>query len=194
MKHKDPIKKLYIFLAVMLLLLALWIVYVYATNKIPQTRHILAVKPYTADITLDYTLESPYACNKDIKKDLDRLFKAGGYIYSECDLRAGIGAQTNFTLRKIMVDTAYTTRHHAYTFFLAHELTHLKYFTANECFTEYTAIITLYESGNEYFRNVALWRAHLTLQANSQDEYDCGYYLLEYFKREKTTDVGGLAE
>lgn len=186
MKKKDPIKKLYIFTAILLALLALWIGYVYATNAIPQKRHIMAVKPYTANIILDFALESPYACNKDIKKDLDTLFKAGGYIYAEKGLRAGIGATTNFTFRKITMNTAFVGNPHNYTFFLAHELTHLKYYTANECFTEYTAIITLYESGNEYFKNVALWRANATIQSHLQDEYDCGYYLLEYFGQENS--------
>lgn len=183
MKHKDPLKWYLKFLVILIIIFVLWFGYVYFTNVTVEKRHVLAVKSYTADITLDYTLESPYECNNDIKKDLDKLFKAGGYFYAEKSMRTSIGAITNLTLRKITMNDCFIGNKNLYTFFLAHELTHLKYYTANECFTEYTAIITLYESGNDYFKNVALWRASLIIQSNLQDEYDCGYYLLEYFAK-----------
>ena len=181
---KDGVKFLYTFMGVCLAIFILWFWYVYATNVWVKHRYVLEVKPYNA-ITLNYTLDNPYESTAEIKTDLDKLFNAGAYIYKEEQLRPGVGATTNLTFRIITISPRYVNNPHYYTFFLAHELTHLKYYTGNECFTEYKAIITLYESGNEYFKNVALCQANATMLNNLQDEYDCGYYLVEYFKNNK---------
>ena len=73
-----------------------------------------------------------------------------------------------------------------YIIVLAHEIVHIKYGTSDETFTEYTSIITLYESNNILFQKVALNRAKFIISGAYQGtEYDCGYYLLEYFNWSK---------
>ena len=65
----------------------------------------------------------------------------------------------------------------------AHELAHVKYQTLNDCFATYKAITTLYESENEMLKYVAINYANDVLQGGYEgNEYDCGYYLIEYFK------------
>lgn len=183
MKNKNSSKSLWVFIIILLVVIILWFGYLYATNIWVQKRFALEVKPYTTDLRLNYDLKCPYDNNSDIKKDLDKLFNAGVYFYREKDMPTGIGANVNFTFRLVTMNKFYLGYKNDYTFFLAHELTHLKYYSANECFVEYKAIITLYESGNDYFKNIALWRANGVLLGNIQDEYDCGYYLLEYFNK-----------
>lgn len=65
---------------------------------------------------------------------------------------------------------------------LSHELTHLKYQTNNETFTEYTSLITLYETNIKMFQSAALNKARFIVGGNcDKKELDCGYYLLNYF-------------
>ena len=72
-----------------------------------------------------------------------------------------------------------------YVFSYAHELTHIKYQTADETYTMFKTFTTLYESGNEELQNIALRYAQNIIEGGYLDtEYDCGYYILEYFKGE----------
>lgn len=72
----------------------------------------------------------------------------------------------------------------------AHELTHIKYQTYNECFTCYTCIITLYESGNEFLKFIAINYANdITCYYDEQDDGNCGYYLIEYFKEKEKIKI-----
>lgn len=70
-----------------------------------------------------------------------------------------------------------------YIVILAHELTHLKYKTENETFTEYKSITWLYETNIRVFQIASLNRAKTIIRGDyAGTEYDCGYYLLKYFK------------
>ena len=65
----------------------------------------------------------------------------------------------------------------------AHELAHIKYQTLNDSYATYQAIITLYESNDEIFKHIAIDYANDVLTGGYKGtDYDCGYYLLEYFK------------
>lgn len=66
----------------------------------------------------------------------------------------------------------------------AHELAHIKYQTTNDSYATYQAIITLYESNDEILKHVAIDYANDVLTGGYYGtDYDCGYYLLEYFKK-----------
>lgn len=66
---------------------------------------------------------------------------------------------------------------------LSHELTHLKYKTSNETFTEYTSLVTLYETNINVFQKAALNKARFIISGGyAGTEHDCGYYLQKYFK------------
>lgn len=63
-----------------------------------------------------------------------------------------------------------------YAFSLTHEIMHLKYFTSNERFVNYNAFKVLYESGNEYLKNVALYFLNLDLQNGFYNDYKFAGY------------------
>ena len=70
-----------------------------------------------------------------------------------------------------------------YIIVLSHELTHLKYQTSNETFTEYKSLTTLYETNIEVFKKAALNKVKFIIGGGYDGkEIDCGYYLLNYFK------------
>jgi len=61
-----------------------------------------------------------------------------------------------------------------------HEILHKKLYSANERFVEFETFKFLYESGNEYFQDIALWRA--SIMWKNDKEYDCTYYIVQYLK------------
>ena len=65
---------------------------------------------------------------------------------------------------------------------LTHELVHLSYFTANERFTCFKAFQILYESGNNYFKNIALAYANNDFKGITSLEYSCAGYIEDYLK------------
>ena len=72
---------------------------------------------------------------------------------------------------------------HKYIIDYAHELTHLKYMVADETFTTYKSLILLYESGDYHLKYHALVEIKEILSGSCKNnEYDCGAYLVEYFK------------
>lgn len=81
--------------------------------------------------------------------------------------------------RKVEINTNLPIEDYVITY--THELTHLKYCTENETWVSYTTFKTLYESGNDELRYIALNYANEVLRGCWQGtDYDCGYYILKY--------------
>lgn len=121
----------------------------------------------------DY-MECPYTKN-ELKTMVSELFDTP-HIYAE----------TNYDSRNIAALRIIKISNKSHTFSYvkqyAHELTHVKYQTKDERFTVYKTITTLYESNNEYLQWVAVDYANEFLtKSNNDKDYDCGYYLLNYF-------------
>lgn len=142
----------------------------------------LEVKSYRAYTNFQYDLSYKYT-KDEIKLLLEYYMKPGPYIYKE--ERLYCGATTDLHLRTIRVDNMTTKHLPFYTFALAHEFTHLKYYNGDECWTEFNAWKFLYECDNYYFHNVALWMANDITQDRKQNAYDCGYYIIEYLQEVK---------
>lgn len=136
---------------------------------------------------VSYDLEE-FKCDlsrKEIKRILD-AFAGVSYKYVEvddlwCDVKyatAGIADIKNKTITLVnWLPEEY------YVVTLAHELTHLKYKAYNETFTEYKSLTWLYETNIRAFQIASLNRAKTIIRGDyAGTEYDCGYYLLEYFK------------
>lgn len=69
---------------------------------------------------------------------------------------------------------------------LAHELSHCKYQSNNECYTEFMAIKTLIESKYEYTQNLGkYWANRITNGYKDDGERDCGWYLIQEYKGEQ---------
>lgn len=132
-------------------------------------------------IAIEYDVsQCPYESNKEIKRDLDRLFGTSFYIYVEKDNMGHLQGQIHLLIRLIKVQSGLSKTQYCYT--LAHELTHLVHCSLNETYTEFMAFKTLYESGNDWFKEVAKMRADNTIRGHSKTVYDCGYYMIEYLK------------
>lgn len=66
---------------------------------------------------------------------------------------------------------------------LTHELIHITHLTANERYTSFQTFKILYESNNDYFRNVALYFAVLQVNNCYPYDYDCSGYIADYLKQ-----------
>lgn len=136
---------------------------------------------------VSYDLEE-FKCDlsrKEIKRILD-AFAGVSYKYVEVDdiwsddeyATAGTADIKNKTITIVN-----WLPREQYAVVLAHELTHLKYKAHNETFTEYKAITWLYETNIKAFQIASLNRAKTIIRGDyAGTEYDCGYYLLKYFK------------
>lgn len=122
----------------------------------------------------------------EVKEMIDDVYKTS-YTYNEVgylgvDLR-GDTLQGNADTTNRHISVLSNLQIINYIEVLSHEIVHIKYQTTNETFTEYTSIISLYESDVGVFRSVALNRARFIIGGGcAGTEYDCGYYLIEYFK------------
>ena len=70
---------------------------------------------------------------------------------------------------------------------LAHELCHIKYYSANETYVEFMAFKELYESGDEILVDCAKYMIimHCENRVNKGTRYDVGYYILKYLEETK---------
>ena len=64
----------------------------------------------------------------------------------------------------------------------AHEVTHATKFCLDERKTQYYTFVLLYESGNKYLQDVALFNASNMIN-NTYKEYDATYYIVEYLQK-----------
>lgn len=135
-------------------------------------------KPYDKnDLKITYNIKNcPYNSKMEIKKDIDNLFGNTPYIYIECDLGDTLGGLASPIVRSVKIHN--TLSLYEYTFDLAHELIHITHCTMNETYTQFEAFKMLYESGNEWFKNCALWEVKYRM--GSGTVYDFGYYVIEY--------------
>lgn len=137
----------------------------------------LAVVPYEHFYMPQEHIESHFT-KSEIKIMLDEIYNVD-YDYQEIKPENTLvgGYTENGT---IYVDKKASAIE--YIIILSHELTHIKYNTPNETFTEYTSIVKLYESSNTLFQKVALNRAKFIVSGGLAGlESDCGYYLIKYF-------------
>ena len=143
----------------------------------------LDVIPYEHFYMPQEHIETQYT-KLEIKEMIDCIYNVD-YKYQEVGfLNSNVLGKSNID-KKVLKIVPYINEIE-YIWVLSHELVHIKYQTANETFTEYTSIITLYESNNILFQKVALNRAKFIISGAYQGtEYDCGYYLLEYFNWSK---------
>lgn len=139
-------------------------------------------KPRAADKKIEFVIE-PVEQPKDWREQLRALYDTTHKVYWEEGKNKTIGGHTNFVTRNVYIRINLYELEEVLVY--AHELTHLKYFSGNETFVTYQAIITLYESGIPYFRYVALYNARNIVNYHSYNRtaYDCGWLLQQYFEK-----------
>lgn len=139
-------------------------------------------QPRPADKKIELVIE-PVARPYDWKDQLRELFNTPHTLQWKEIKDSSVTGYTSLLTRKIYLKINLYEPVEVVTY--AHELTHLKYFTANETFTTYKSIIILYESGIPYFRYVALREANGIINNHGQQgtKYDCGWLLQQYFEK-----------
>ena len=146
-------------------------------NIYSNVNHIL---PYMgANIEgVNFNSTRPTHINKEyIKNQIDDIFNCN-YILTYKNLNDGYNGVSYIMLKVITLDNDLSLEE--FTMTLTHELVHITYFTANERFTSFKAFQILYESGNEYFKNVALSYADIDLKGLMGKEYSCAGYIERY--------------
>lgn len=63
-----------------------------------------------------------------------------------------------------------------------HEIMHKVKFSSIERYVQFETFKTLYESGDEWYKNVALWQANL--MRRGYIDYDCTWYVVQYLEGE----------
>lgn len=136
-------------------------------------------KPKLYEYTQVYNPQVNVTLNKSsVKKLISKLVKTP-HTYKEKQID-GYGRSV-ILFRKVEINVDLDVEDYVVTY--THELTHLKYLTENETWVSYKTFKTLYESGNAELRYIALNYANNVLRGYWQGtEYDCGYYLLNYFR------------
>ena len=125
--------------------------------------------------SLYFDLSTDFETKSEIKTEVDSLFGNPPYTYAEKDINEW--GLTYLPARHIVVDEALGFAE--YTFTLAHELVHLTEST-NERWANYRAFIVLFESGNEFFKNVAVFGAWLDLAGCYAKEYQFVGHVEQY--------------
>ena len=142
--------------------------------------HNIPYKEATWD-SIEYSGYRPeYVTQEYIKEEVDKLFPEVNYILNYKPIPGPTAGYTYIMLKLVYIDTNLSLED--YTLTLAHELCHLRYFTANERYTNFKMFQTLYESGNEYFKTVALAHADLDFRGLVTYEYSCAGYIEEYLR------------
>ena len=134
-------------------------------------------------VALSYTPREITYTREEVRKKIEDIAGKQQYFYAEKDLYSSkrIYGETVFFIRLIiMQDNADIVD---YIFNFAHEYMHLKYMTASERFVNFEAFKLLYESNDEYFRNVAIMYAKQDMRGNIPESYSCWYYIKEYLNK-----------
>ena len=170
-------KKLYFFkyLAIFLALIGLLIAICFFCIEEKLTAHNLPYKaPLYSDIDYDITRPSNISYTS-LKNEVDKLFDNPSYTLEIKDLEGTVKGKCEMFTRNIILDDNLSYEY--FTFCLTHELTHLTEFCYSERYTNLTAFNKLYSSGNDYFKNVALYFADLDLRGAFSKEYSFVGYI-----------------
>ena len=121
-----------------------------------------------------------YITEEYIKEEVDKLFPNVNYLLKSKHIPGTVAGYTYIMLKLVYIDTNLSLED--YTLTLTHELVHISHFTTNERYTNFKMFQILYESGNDYFRNVALAYADADVKGRVLYEYSCGGYIEEYLR------------
>ena len=111
-----------------------------------------------------YTIEIGECPTIPSKKEIRKLLrKEFHYLYVYCEFEYGKHGQFdqgNALSVLNVVSVCDNIEGVEYTMVLAHEISHCKFKSINECYVEYKAITTLYKSDNEFLHYVGVYWAN----------------------------------
>lgn len=134
---------------------------------------------------------------KEIRTEAEDLVGLHFYIYLGKDVKSiehgAAWGVTNFYFRTITVAEKIGVGNYIHV--IVHELVHLKYYNANEMWTNFMTFKLLYESDNPDFKQVAINYAYRYISSHTIDEkgnlvntnwagnlYDMSYYIINYLE------------
>lgn len=112
---------------------------------------------------------------QEMRALLNKELGLGIYIYNEGDAN-----YSSAVFRYIEVQK--TLGVEEYCFILCHEMCHVKYFSANEIYTQFMTFKTLYESNNPTLKRVGTWFGIYVLNGCYSTGYDCSAMIVDYLK------------
>lgn len=162
-----------------------WVLLVLATALVFENCYIFAANRWEVKEYTNQTLIVPECPQIPPKTEIYKLVRKefnSWCLYFECkELGGTADGRACPQINAVFIEKGLDELN--YTMLLAHEISHCKLKTVYECKTEYYAIITLVESNNKYLHYIGMWWAdYIVSGGKAGTEYDCGYYLLEYFK------------
>lgn len=150
-------------------------------------RPILEVRAYCPnELVLDYLSQNTKTIKTDktlleIRYEISRDFDFGNYIYkgSNVIMNGYKAGYCQLLINYIVVYENQSKENYAWTF--AHELMHLKLFNRNETLTEFETFKALYNSENEFLRQVAINKGYsYLLEPRQNAEYEISGYIADY--------------
>lgn len=157
--------------SLVLLIPIIWSIFSWRINGY----YVLAYKEPTLT-SIEYKIERPSDISyESLKESVDDLLDYNGYNFKFGYLYGDVYGKCNIFSKDIIIKN--NISYEFFVFSLTHEIIHLKYFTLNERFVNYNAFKVLYESNNEYFKNVALYFANRDLNGDFTREYSFVGYI-----------------
>ena len=134
--------------------------------------------PYKApeDVNIEYDITIPPKISyQSLTEEVNALFDNPSYKLEFTTFSGAVKGKCYLWTRTIQLQE--NLNYEYYTFCLTHELVHLTEFNIQERYTNLTTFYTLYNSGNDYFKNIALYFADLDLNGAFSEEYSFVGYL-----------------
>lgn len=130
--------------------------------------------PEISNIQYDIT-RPPNIDYETLTDDINQMFNNPSYKLTFTNFSGSTKGECYMFSKTIVLQE--NMNYEYYVFCLTHELVHLTEFTYSERYTNLTAFYTLYNSENEYFKNIALYFADLDLQGIFKEEYSFVGYI-----------------
>ena len=130
-------------------------------------------------VKVQFKLDDSVMTKEEAKLAIDTMFDCDYILISKDLSGTKYAGYTKVFSCVIVVDETLKLRDYVTT--LTHELIHITHYTRNERYVSFMTFKTLYESENDYFKNIALYYAWLQFEAGFPYEYDCTGYIKEYF-------------
>lgn len=161
---------------VMLIILIILSVYPITIAIYSLTSHKLPFQ-YATPTHIDFEYKKISYTHKQVREYIEQIVGKLPYFYREKDILISKNryGETNLILRVVTIHNNLDIYNYIFSF--AHEYLHLKYMTASERFVNLKTFELLYNSGNNDFRNVAIWYANRDMIGIIPHDYQCWAYI-----------------
>lgn len=126
-----------------------------------------------------------FSSRDEIIEEINNTFQYNRYSLYYDELPYRTLGQSNIIKRTIYIDNNLDDKNFIFT--LGHEIIHIRDFTTCERYCNYQTFITLFNSDNDYFKDVAKWYLSLDLNAEKDIyyyEYSFAGNVLEYLEKQ----------